>query len=227
MEIFNKVKEICQGYDLSELATRFGYPADTKELILSDNEADFRKKYYQTYYTLLTCKSQKDSRTPFEYGKDIATMWLIEDFAMFKLQEHGINVRRNGVDKGRKILKSGDINGSSDFIVTDGDKDVKIEFVTDFTRFWEKARKIDFRNSKYENMVENGSVLFGLAFDTNNKDYKKYLLLENLGKYDHIHYDEHPVWKKPANRVFFNSNEVKNLDWDEIANRIKEIIDKR
>jgi hypothetical protein len=91
----------------------------------------------------------------------------------------------------------------------------------------EKAKKIDFRNSKYENIVENGSILFGLSFDTNNKDYRKYLLLEDIGKYEHIHYDEHPVWKKPANRVSFPNRELRDLDWNEVAGRIKKIIEER
>ena len=223
MEIFNKVKEVC-GENLSELATRLGYPEDTIALLASENEGEFKKKYWNTYRTLLSCQQQKDTRTPFEYGKDIVSMWLLEDIAIAQLKEHGVNAERYGVDKERKVLNGKDVTGKSDFLVVDGDKELKIEFVTDFTRFWEKANKIDFRNKKYNNIIENGSILFGISFDSRNKDNKKYILLENLSKYDHRYFDEHPVWKKPANRVYFPSCEVKELNWDEIASRIKDII---
>lgn len=226
MEIFNKVKSVC-GENLPELAARFGYPEDTIALMSSDNESEFKKKYWDTYKTLLSCKQEKDTRTPFEYGKDIVSMWLLEDIAIAQLREHGINAERYGADKERKILNTQDVSAKSDFLVVDGDKELKIEFVIDFTRFWEKANKIDFRNKKYNKIIENGSALFGIAFDTKDKDNKKYLLLENLGKYDHTYFESHPVWRKPANRVFFPSSEIRRLNWDEIASRIRDIMNKK
>lgn len=226
MEIFNKVRCVC-GENLAELAARFGYPEDTIALMSSDNEDDFKKKYEETYKTLLSCKQEKDTRTPFEYGKDIVSMWLLEDITIAQLKEHGVEAERYGVDKDREILNTKDISAKSDFLVSDGDRKLKIEFVIDFTRFWEKGNKIDFRNKKYNKIIENESALFGIAFDTRNKDNKKYLLLEDLSKYDHTYFEDHPVWRKPANRVYFPNSELRDLNWDEIANRIRDIISKK
>ena len=226
MEIFNKVKEVCDG-NVSEIAARLGYPDDTVALLSSNDENEFKKTHWDTYKALLSCRQQKDSRTAFEYGKDIASMWLLEDITIANLQKHGINAERYGVDKERKILSTNDISSKSDFLVKDGDKELKIEFVTDFTRFWEKANKIDFRNKKYDKIIENNSILFGIALDTKNKDNKKYLLFEDLSKFRHTYFEEHPVWKKPANRVYFQSSELRNLDWDEIASRIKAVINNK
>ena len=226
MEIFNKVKEVC-GNNLPDLAAGFGYPEDTIALLSLDDEVEFKKKYWKTYTTLLSCQQEKDTRSPFEYGKDIASMWLLEDIAIAQLKKHGVNAQRYGADKDRKILNTKDISAKSDFLVVDDDREMKVEFVIDFTRFWGKTNKIDFRNNKYDKIIDNDSVLFGISLDTGNKDYKKYLLFENLAKYDHTYFNEHPVWKKPANRVSFPNRELRDLDWNEVASRIKKIIEER
>ena len=102
---------------------------------------------------------QKDNRTPLEYSVDLIIGWLEEDAIRAYLLSKGIKIELNGSDSKREFLTQRELSTKSDFII--GNKLVEIVF--DRSDHWMTHKKVDLRDKKYERLVEEKSILLGLA----------------------------------------------------------------
>ncbi len=184
-----KFQKFCEliGYDVDDFLKRYQGNTIPKTKLdkyeLFKNLIQHRLTNEQNTYILKVCSlSNRDSRTPQEYAKDLVISWLVEDI----IKDY-LNLQSNGADKDRVFLHAKQIKYDSDFILNDR----LIELYVNFTNYWTKTRKIDLRMDKYLHLVEKKSLLLGIAFE----DLKFYIIdfgSSNLPFYENFNY----FWNK-------------------------------
>lgn len=171
-------------------------------LILQGDEAALRTNYPQTYGNILSCKHQRDGRSPMEYARDLVASWLFEDFIIEKINESGMQTDAAGADKQRKILPGSKVSAASDFIVSYNGKKKQLELVNDYTGYWQEKGKMELRDDKYLKLANAGSLLLGVSL-TNYS----YFLLDFSKKISADYIKSHyPYGGKPAYSIPLGKN---------------------
>jgi hypothetical protein len=149
-------------YGIIDKAKELGYD-ESNILLLSGEETLLKKRYPKVYNRLLSCVHQRDSRTPFEYGRDLVASWVFEDCVIQSLQDSGLDVKHNGADKNRKILQDEQVMSDSDAVIHINGKDIPIEIMCDYTGFWSHHGIIDLRDNKYQKLKKTNSLFLGFS----------------------------------------------------------------
>lgn len=217
MGAYKHMKGLCP--DLVEKARAYNYP-DSSVCILNGDELELRTKYPNTYQNLLSCRHNRDSRTPFEYGQDLVASWLFEDFLMENLINSKLDVSSAGADKDREILPHTKVSSSSDCIVSSNGKRRPLELMCDYTGYWTKTGKMELRDAKFQKMQDSKSLFLGVS-TTNNK----YILLDMSEELESKFIPAYFLYGyKPAYSIKLPNASMKDLDFSQLASDIKKIL---
>lgn len=95
----------------------------------------------------------RDSRTPLEYGKELAIGWIMEDVLLEAIASVGIEIELQGFDQRREFLDQEQISARSDYWIRLDGELVSLELVTSWGNYWQSSDKLDLRDSKFKSMV--------------------------------------------------------------------------
>jgi hypothetical protein len=137
----------------------------------------------------------RDSRSGAEYAADLIISWVQEDALLGVMTRAGLKVELDGTDKYRELLKPGEISATSDFVLTTRAVSRKLELAFDATGYWRKTGKFDLRDSKFDRLVNEKSILLGVAILTREAFV---IDTKNMDGISIISIPHHPVYKKPA-----------------------------
>lgn len=108
----------------------------------------------------------RDERTPLEYGVEIAFGWIMEDIIFWAIQDQGIAIRRDGNDQHREYLEVANISSTADYIIDFPWGQKHLELVVSWGDHWIKKDRVDFRATKYNSMVNKGTICLGVEAPT-------------------------------------------------------------
>ncbi len=191
------------GESLSNLAIQLKY-SDSNILILNGEINELQARFPDVYENILSCRHNRDSRTPLEYAQDLVASWLFEDYLIEKLKDAGLLITHAGADKDREILSHRRVSASSDSSVSYNGKNRLLEIMTDYTGFWNKNGLIHLRDSKYKKLEQSNSLFIG--FSTKDSSYVLYDFANKIDA-DYISY-HYPYGGKPAYAVKINKNDL-------------------
>lgn len=110
----------------------------------------------------------RDSRTPIEYGKELAVGWIMEDVLLQAIENIGVDVQFQGFDQRREFLEKEKISARSDYwIVIDGET-VSLELVTSWGSYWQSSDKLDLRDSKFKSMISKAEKTLCLGIEASS-----------------------------------------------------------
>jgi len=216
MSSYKSLEKIKGQKFILDLAQEMKYPEDLIFILIKD-EKSLETKYPITFSNLVSCNHQKDSRGYLDYGRDLITSWLLEDYFLNELKKLGLAIELSGNDKERKILKNTKTSANSDFEIEINDKKLKMELVFDFTDYCLKNNKIDLRDNKIEKLIESNSFLLGYIVNSS-----KFFLI-NLSSLDSNKITEikfHPIYKKPATSIKLYKEDFKDFSFIEILKEL-------
>ena len=162
-KVYNSISQFLNS-DLIRLATEYGYSQDNI-YILQGNENALRAEYPQTYSNLQSCKHQSDTRNIMDYGKDVVSSWILEDYLAKTLSNDAFTVTLAGADSERRILPNTEVGSQDDYIIefADNRPSIRMELINDHGTFWENYKKMHLRDEKHAHMRNNQSYVFALA----------------------------------------------------------------
>lgn len=200
LNIHEKIENILEE-SLLNIAKKFNYH-ESNLIILENNLELLKEKHNDIYNNLLSCRQQRDTRSELTYAKDLIANWILEDILLNKLIENGFELNLAGNDKDRIILSNNKISTTPDYELNKNDNIYKIELICSFTNYWEKYKKIDFRNDKFLKSKEKKAIILCLDFFNN----KFFILDLRLNKKLNIKYIEnHFVYKKPVYSIILDN----------------------
>ena len=200
-------------------AQTMGYSEDNILILLGDLSA-LQRRFPKTYQNLMSCSYHRDRRTPIEYGQDLVASWLFEDSLVQSLSNCGLEVSLSGADCNREILYNANVSSNSDCLITFNGISVQLEIMCDYKGYWERAKRIDLRDGKYQKLCNTRSLFLGVSIPTTS-----YILLDFGGNVTANYIPSHfPYGGKPAYSVPVSSNAFRHLDIIALAERIKQLI---
>lgn len=140
----------------------------------------------------------RDSRSGAEYAADLIISWVQEDALRGMMTRAGFKVELDGTDKHRELLKPGEISSASDFVINCCSVSRKLELAYDVTGYWRKTGKFDLRDSKYDRLVNEDSIILGVAILTREAFVIDTLKMDGITIVSIPH---HPVYKKPSKTI--------------------------
>ena len=205
--------------DLYSAAKNLGYPSSSI-CILEGDIKKLERLFPDAYQNLISCNHHRDRRTPIEYGQDLVSSWLFEDYLMDNLQSQGITITGVGADKNREVLPNAKVSSSSDCLVSYDGKQRLLELMSDYTGYWAKYKKMELRDAKFIKMQESKSLFLGIS--TVNK---KYILLDMSDHFDFTFIPSYFLYGgKPAYSIKLSPDLLKDIDFSLIADNIKKMI---
>ena len=151
------------GVYLDDLA--FMYPNEvfkdslTQRLAKSAIDLRLTDLDYKKLDELCNISFNKDSRSSVEYGIDLIYGWLAEDMVNEFLAKNGFAVKKSGVDKDRKFLKSSNIKSDLDISVGFNGVWKSYDIYFDSGGYWNKYNKMDVRESKWKELEKTGAAM--------------------------------------------------------------------
>lgn len=205
--------------DLVPVATSLGYP-ESSICVLEGNIDLLAAKFPQTHANLMSCRHNRDSRTPIEYGQDLVASWIYEDTLMAELNNCGLEIVGAGADRNREILATAKVSAASDCCVSSGGSSRKLEIMNDYKGYWSKYRRIDLRDDKFNKLGRENSIFLGVA-----PQEKKYVIIDFANNVNAKYIPSHfPYGYKPAYQIAITQEQLKDLDFKAIAQEIASLL---
>lgn len=192
-------------------AEELGYSA-ANICILKGDIHTLKAYHPHTYSNLISCRHNRDARTPIEYGRDLVASWIFEDSLVQKLSEGGLTSTLAGADRNREVLPTTKVSASSDCRISNAEKSRYLEIMSDYTGWWERTGHIDLRDSKYKKLQNEDALFLGVCTLSN-----KFILLDftaNLGATyipAHIPYGGKPAYSIPVKKDALKSFRIPTL----------------
>lgn len=153
--------------DLVPVATSLGYPESSICVLEGDIDL-LAAKFPQTHANLMSCRHNRDSRTPIEYGQDLVASWIYEDTLMAELNNCGLEIVGAGADRNREILATAKVSAASDCCVSSGGSSRKLEIMNDYKGYWSKYRRMTCEMTSSINLVEKTPYFLALLHRKRN-----------------------------------------------------------
>ena len=213
MSTFSEIEQLFSK-PLTQIAEELNYPEATI-CVLSGEEPELRTKYPDIYKNVLSCRHHMDARTPMQYAMDLAASWVMEDYIIEQLRSYDLSVSRAGEDRERLLLAGAKVSSNSDCIVEHNGHQCKLELMNDYKGYWNRYKKMDLRDDKYQKLKNERSLFLGIS----TKD-KKYLLLNFAKEIDANFTSFHFAYNKPAYSIKITPLMLKDLDFAAIVKAI-------
>lgn len=110
----------------------------------------------------------RDSRTPVEYGKELAVGWLMEDVLLHAIENIGVEVQFQGFDQRREFLDKEKISARSDYWIVINGETISLELVTSWGSYWQSSDKLDLRDSKFKSMITKAEKTLCLGVEASS-----------------------------------------------------------
>ena len=92
--------------------------------------------------------------------------------------------------------------------------------MSDYTGYWAKYKRMELRDAKFTKMQDSNSLFLGISTID-----QKYLLLDMSEKFDYKYIPAYFLYGgKPAYSIKLSSDLLKDLDFSQIAEDIKNMI---
>lgn len=215
-----KIKKLEEFFGASILEIIEKYHLPHYMYYIMKGEEEFLKKHYGNIYkSIKSCAHASDSRSLIQYAKDIVMAWVFETYVMKNLQNHGLDIVRNGGDKDYQFLHGTEISSESDFMV--GMQ--RIELICNYTDYWSKHGCIDLRESKAKHLYQSESLVLGITLQ------QEYCLIIDFSKYLPNEYIENypPFGGKSAHRIMITTDMKVPVNFTLIVQKIKEMMEKQ
>lgn len=186
---------------LVDIAKKLNY-SRSNIYILENNFEQLKIEFPNVWNTIISCQHNMDKRTPEEYALDLVSSWLYEDTILSYLNANDYIVKLDGSDANRQILINSKVSSNSDYIVIKNDVTRHIELINSYTPYWEKTKKIDLRDNKYNKIKSSNSLL--LCIDIYSKKF--YIIDLSIASDENVRYIPfHKPYGKPAYQINISS----------------------
>lgn len=206
------------GQGLEKHARKLGY-AEDNILILAGDEAGLKARFPETYANLLSCRHQADRRSPLEYGQDLVVSWLFEDylFVLLKQGARNFTIRRAGADRERKILAQAKVSATSDYeLEYQSGARRKLELMNDYAGYWAKNGRLDLRDSKYNKLRAENSLLLAIAVGE-----RQFMVFDFATEVAANYIPQHPPYGfKPVYQLKIEKTAMEALKSDKIIEKL-------
>lgn len=200
-------------------AEELGY-SDANICILKGDINALEANHPGTYANLISCRHNRDSRTPIEYGRDLVASWIFEDTLVQKLAESGLTSSLAGADRNREVLATTKVSASSDCRISDAGKSRFLEIMSDYTGWWERTGHIDLRDSKYKKLQAEDALFLGVCTTSN-----KFILLDFTTDLGATYIPAHiPYGGKPAYSIPVKKDSLKPFCMPPLIGDLKKLI---
>lgn len=188
--------------------------------ILKGDMHALEANYPNTYANLISCRHNRDARTPLEYGRDLVASWIFEDTLVQKLSEGGLTSSLAGADRNREVLATTKVSASSDCRISDAGKSRYLEIMSDYTGWWERTGHIDLRDSKYKKLQTEYALFLGVCTPSN-----QFILLDFAADLGATYIPEHiPYGGKPAYSIPVKKGSLKPFRMQTLIADLKRLI---
>ena len=205
--------------DLYTTARNLGYP-ESSICVLSGDIGSLQSLFPETYSNLLSCRHNRDRRSPIEYGQDLVASWLFEDYLMKELSDAGLIIEGAGADKNREVLPNTKVSSSCDCVVSYQGRQRGLEIMNDYTGWWRKKHQIDLRDQKFNKIVRTRSIFLGVSNSDNS-----YVLIDDISSFPSKFIQAHaPYGFKPAYQLQITEDDLMILNFKILATKIKGLI---
>lgn len=173
------------------------YPRST-QLVLDEEFHQLGVEFPGIMARLHSCSYNRDNRSIEEFAINVATSWVIEDFALTLVNYYtDIRMRLGGTDRDREFQRSRNITTAPDFIIKNyGGEDILVEFIVDNFGYYNKIGKFYLRDWKLDNLIKSSETKQTMIFSLNLKD--KTFFLQDVRD---MRYRKTERWGKPVNEV--------------------------
>ena len=200
-------------------AEELGYSSANVCILKGDMHA-LETNYPETYANLISCRHNRDARTPIEYGRDLVASWIFEDTLVQKLAEGGLKPSLAGADRDREVLATAKVSASSDCHISDAGKSRYLEIMSDYTGWWERTGHIDLRDSKYKKLQAENALFLGVCTTSN-----KFILLDFTTGLGAAYIPAHiPYGGKPAYSIPVKKDTLKPFSMPSLIGELKRLI---
>ena len=151
---------ILLGRPVLEAAQEYGY-SDSNLLLLAGQDMKLCRDYPAVSENIQTCAHCADDRTLMDYARDLTASWVVEDWFLRLLMDAGCEISAAGADRSRELLSGCQVGATSDFQVQYQGKNLRVEFLCDYTGFWRRTGMIDLRDGKYQHLRKEQALAFG------------------------------------------------------------------
>ena len=205
--------------DLIPIAANLQYP-DSSICILEGDIDSLQRNFPQTYSNLLSCRHNRDNRSPIKYGQDLVASWIYEDYLIGELSKCGLSIERAGTDWKREVLANRNVSSASDCLVKLGNRTRKLEIMNDYKGYWHRYGRIDLRDDKYEKLVRENAIFIGVSLPES-----EFIILDFSKKTNAIYIASHISYGgKPAYQIKIDENRLKKASLQDMAETIKGIL---
>ena len=200
-------------------AEELGYSAANICILRGDLLA-LETTYPDVYANLISCRHNRDARTPIEYGRDLIASWIFEDTLVQKLAEGGLTCALAGADRNREVLATAKVSASSDCLISEDGKSRYLEIMSDYTGWWERNEHIDLRDSKYHKLQAEDALFLGVCTTSN-----KFILLDFSTDLGATYIPAHiPYGRKPAYSIPIRNDTLKPFSIPTLICDLKKLI---
>lgn len=205
-------------YGIRNKAIELGY-SEANICVLDGNIDVLKNRHGKVFENLLSCSHNKDHRSIIEYARDLVSSWIFEDTMVQVLNLNGIETVLTGTDKNREILGHVNVSSCSDCLISFCGKSRYLEIVSDYTGWWELTGRMELRDSKFENLKREKSLLLGVCTNT-----LKYVLLDFSKPMSAGYIQSHkPYGGKPAWSIEIKKEELKKFSIPHLVEHIKSV----
>lgn len=131
---------------------------------------------------------RKWNRTNEEYAKELYMNWICEDIICILLKNKWYTVKLWWADVERRLLTKP--QADADIIILKDWKEIHIEIICDFVRYWDRNWVFHLRDNKLKKVIEQNSYI--MFFDLWNEEY---FVMNDFSNAKQIF---HNIRKKPA-----------------------------
>lgn len=207
---------------LVDMAKDFGYD-ESNILILKGKEDELKNRFPDIYKSLDPKRHESGGRPPIEYGRNIVSSWLFEDYLLENLKNDSFTISLAGADKNRLILPPGKTSAKSDYVIKMSDgRMMAIELATDFTDYVYKNHILDLRDNKFPRLKKEGGLLLVVTICSSAQ---RYALIDFRNEIEAVSSEGHKNFDdKDVQTITIEQNLLHEFSFNNVKNKIIEVM---
>lgn len=146
---------------LDACAMELGYHISNIYILRGDGNR-LRAECPQIYKNLISCRHNRDRRTPIEYGQDLVASWIFEDKLIADLRNWGLAIEKAGADRERMILSTRHVSAGSDTRININDNEIYMEIMCDYKGYWSRNLTAELRDDKFTRLSRENALFLGV-----------------------------------------------------------------
>lgn len=156
----SSINDVCASYGVTRFPDSEVEKKEAFEQVIAKELSPPVHEYFTTKCSLTYLR---DRRQPHEYAVDLVLGWIVEDAVVKAIERSGTLVVLNGHDRYREFLSPRKISTQPDMIIQGKKSNRLLEIFSDWKDTWKKKGHADLRDNKYERLLTEKALLFGIA----------------------------------------------------------------